>query len=193
MTLRYVLKNKPIITSLVAEEDLEELIKTTSNIAFILTGNIFSLKNVSDRLKEAGKLIFVHIDLMEGIGKDKWGIQYLAEEIGIDGVVTTRSNIIIAAKHYGLITIQRLFVFDSVSLDKGINVIKSSQPDAIEVLPGMVIPRVIKKIHKEVDVQVIAGGLIIDLQDVQTALESGAIGISTSTKELWHWQDKENK
>lgn len=189
MILQYALKNKPIITSLVKDDDLEPMLETTSNITFLLTGTIFSLEKMVERIKDAGKLVFVHIDLIEGIGKDQTGVQYLAEQIGIDGIVTTRSNIIPAAKRHGLITIQRLFVFDSVSMDKGIQVIKSSKPDAIEVLPGMVIPRIIKRIQAELQLPVIAGGLIIDLHDLKCALDSGAIGVSTSAKELWHWQD----
>ncbi len=189
-TMEYVLKNKPIITSLVTEDDLDSLLQTTSSVSFLLFGNIFNLKQVVKLITDSGKLAFVHVDLLEGLGKDQWGVRYLAEEIGVDGIVTTRSNIITSAKQYNLIAIQRLFVFDSVSLDKGIKVIKSSQPDAIEVLPGLVIPRVIKKIKKELNVPVIAGGLIVDLQDVQSALDGGAIGISTSSKELWQWQDQ---
>lgn len=31
---------------------------------------------------------------------------------------------------------------------------------------------------------------MIDLEDFDTALKSGVIGISTSSKELWRWQDE---
>ena len=68
--------------------------------------------------------------------------------------------------------------------------IKASNPDAIEVLPGMVCQRIMERIRAEVDVPVIAGGLMIDLEDFDTALKSGVIGISTSSKELWRWQDE---
>ena len=134
--------------------------------------------------------MFVHFDLVEGLGRDAESVRYLAEVIGIDGLVTTRSNIIMTAQKLGLITVQRLFVFDSVSLENGIRIIKSSSPDAIEVLPGIVISRVIKKLREEMDLPVIAGGLMSDIEDVQVALASGAIGISTSSKELWDWQDR---
>ena len=68
--------------------------------------------------------------------------------------------------------------------------IKASNPDAIEVSPGMVCQRIMERIRAEVDVPVIAGGLMIDLEDFDTALKSGVIGISTSSKELWRWQDE---
>lgn len=190
-TIRYALKKKPVITSLVADEALEPLLKTTSNIAFILAGDIFSLEKKVKKIKHAGKLVFVHFDLIAGLGKDQMGVQYLADKIGADGIVTTRSNIILAGKRHGMLTVQRLFAFDSVSIDNGVKVIKSTQPDAIEVLPGMVIPRIITRIREELDLPVIAGGLITDQHDLEAALACGAIGISTSSKSLWQWQDGE--
>ena len=190
-TISYALKSKPVITSIVSDSDLEPVLRTTSNIVFLLTGNIFTLKGITERVQDAGKLMFVHLDLMEGLGKDTESVRYLAEIIKVDGIVTTRSNIIMAAQKCGLITIQRLFVFDSVSLD--IRIIKSSRPDAIEVLPGIVVPRVMGRLRQEIDLPVIAGGLISDLDDLKCVLDHGAIGVSTSSKVLWKWQDEQGK
>ena len=138
-TISYALKTKPVITSIVSDIDLEPVLRTASNIVFLLTGNIFTLKGITERVQDAGKLMFVHLDLMEGLGKDAESVRYLAEVINVDGIVTTRSNLIQFAQKCGLISIQRLFVFDSVSLDNSIRIIKSSKPDAIEVLPGIVV------------------------------------------------------
>jgi glycerol uptake operon antiterminator len=188
--ISYCLKRKPIITSLMNADELPNVLATESNIVFILKTDIFIIESIVEQIREAGKLSFVHFDLIEGIGKDKTGVKYLAEKVGIDGIVTTKNTAIVEAKKLGLLTVQRLFVFDSVSLDNGIKMIKASNPDAIEVLPGMVCQRIMERIRAEVDVPVIAGGLMIDLEDFDTALKSGVIGISTSSKELWRWQDE---
>lgn len=188
--IAYCLKRKPIITSLMNADELASVLETDSNIVFILKTDIFVIESVVEQIREAGKLSFVHFDLIEGIGKDKTGVAYLAEKVGIDGIVTTKNTAIVEAKKLGLLTVQRLFVFDSVSLDNGIKMTKASDPDAIEVLPGMVCRRIMDRIRAEVDVPVIAGGLMIDLEDFDTALKSGVIGISTSSKELWRWQDE---
>lgn len=187
--LCYALKNKPVIATLVHEADLQKIIRTSSNIVFILKTDIFSIEQMVQDIQGSGKLAFVHIDLLDGIGKDRAGVLYLADKVGIDGIVTTKAPIIAEAKKSGLTAIHRLFVFDSVSLDNGLKLTKSSQPDAIEVLPGIVTPRIMKRVREETDVPVIAGGLMTDIQDVDHALKSGVIGISTSTKELWDWQD----
>ncbi|CCC57996.1 Glycerol uptake operon antiterminator regulatory protein [Caloramator australicus RC3] len=51
-------------------------------------------------------------------------------------------------------------------------------------MPGLAY-KVIKKIHRHINVPVIAGGLILDKSDVENALSSGAVGISTSSRDLW--------
>ncbi|WP_280521361.1 glycerol-3-phosphate responsive antiterminator [Paenibacillus mangrovi] len=174
---------------MVNTQELPSILQSTSNIVFVLKADIFSIEGIVEQIRDAGKLSFIHFDLIDGIGKDKLGVAYMAEKIGIDGIVTTKSSIITEGKKHGLMTVQRLFVFDSVSLDNGIKITKASQPDAIEVLPGMVCSRIMKRIRDEVDVPVIAGGLMVDLNDLEAALGSGAIGISSSSKELWKWQD----
>lgn len=46
-------------------------------------------------------------------------------------------------------------------------------------------PKIIKKINKAVKVPIITGGLIEDKEDIINALGNGAMGISTTKKELW--------
>ena len=62
--------------------------------------------------------------------------------------------------------------------------IKENKPTAIEILPGLM-PKIIKKINKAVKVPIITGGLIEDKEDIINALGNGAMGISTTKKELW--------
>lgn len=188
--MAYFLKRRPIITSLMNEEELKPVLETNSSVVFILKTDIFKIDAIVEEIRDAGKLSFVHFDLIDGIGKDKTGVSYLAEKVGIDGIVTTKNNIIAEAKKLGLLTVQRLFVFDSVSLENGIKMTKASEPDAIEVLPGMVCQRIMGRIRAELDIPIIAGGLMVDMQDYEMALNSGVIGISTSSKELWRWQDQ---
>ncbi len=83
-----------------------------------------------------------------------------------------------------VLTIQRLFLLDSLSLDTGIHSIKTHDPDAVEILPG-VMPKVTKQIVIKTDKPIIAGGLIKDKDDVIQSLRAGAMGISTSAPDIW--------
>ena len=80
--------------------------------------------------------------------------------------------------------IQRYFILDSFSFKNTISHIRENKPDAIEILPGLM-PKIIKRICKLVNVPVITGGLIVDKEDIMNALKAGAEGISTTKMELW--------
>lgn len=181
-----VLKQRPVIA---AFRDIKSLhVEELDNIGvlFILGGTIFDLPDIIDKAVTSGKLVFVDIDLIKGVGKDAPGIQYLAKEIHVQGIITTRSNLIKSAQKEGLISVQRIFVLDSESLTGGLNVIEKSTPDAVEILPGLILPKIMDRIKARVSVPVIAGGLITRREEIQEILSSGAIGVSTTTSSLYH-------
>ncbi len=60
-------------------------------------------------LKRKEKKAFIHMDFIEGLGKDQKAIDYINEVIGPDGIISTRSNHIKYARDIGLFTIQRFF------------------------------------------------------------------------------------
>ncbi|WP_352420643.1 glycerol-3-phosphate responsive antiterminator [Proteiniborus sp.] len=177
--------NNPIIAAINDIDKAEAAVNSPCKIIFLLAGDIFNIKSIVERVKENHKLIYVHIDLMEGFSKDVISLRFINENIGPDGIITTRGNIVKAAKEMNIFTIQRLFVLDSLSLDTGIKSIRSTRPDAIEILPG-IMPRVTKLIHSETRIPVITGGLISEKDDVIQNLKSGAIGVSTSKEEIWY-------
>ncbi|HHY62487.1 MAG TPA: glycerol-3-phosphate responsive antiterminator, partial [Firmicutes bacterium] len=135
--------------------------------------------------KDYGIAVFCHIDLIQGIGKDPAGIDWLADEIGISGILTTRSNLIRAAKASGLIAIQRLFLLDSESLKTAIDIVSSSRPDAVEILPALVLPSLIHRLPVRKLSPFIAGGLVETVPELEAVVSTGALGVSTSKQELW--------
>jgi glycerol uptake operon antiterminator len=152
---------------------------------FILHGDIFNLPQIMLEGKEHNKMIFLHLDLIKGIGKDKEGIIYLTRKKLCDGVVTTKSNLIEVAKREGLIVIQRLFLLDSASLKTGERLLKQNQPDAIEILLGIAAPYFIEHIYKKLICPIIAGGLIRKKEEIDELFKKGVMAVSTSKKELW--------
>ncbi|MGM0502690.1 MAG: glycerol-3-phosphate responsive antiterminator [Bacillota bacterium] len=189
MYIEQIFAKHPIIAAIKDIEDLEKVPQDKIDVIFILRSKISDLNQIVEQAMELDVLVFVHIDMVKGIGKDKEAIRYLSREIGIDGIMTTKSYLIKAAKKENLITIQRLFLLDSESLRTGVNIVKSTKPDLIEVLPGLVITDMIEKIKEQLDVPVIAGGLIRNSKQVRKILDKEAMAISTSKKELWEMQD----
>ena len=180
-----ILKHKPVIAALRNVEDVR--IEGLSNVGvlFVLGGTIFDLPSLVEQAESFEKLVFVDIDLIKGVGKDASGIRYLARESHVHGIITTKSNLIKSAQKEGLISIQRIFVLDSESLSGGLNVVDKSRPEAIEVLPGLILPKIMDRIRARTSVPVIAGGLITKLQEIEEILSSGAIGISTTNAKLF--------
>ncbi len=174
----------PVIAAVQDENDLDIAINSQVNTIFLLCADIFNAQSLVKRIKNAGKSAVIHIDFLEGIGKDAKAIDYIIQVIKPDGIISTKSSHIKIAKEKGMFTIQRFFLIDSKSYEMTIKSVKSIQPDMIEIMPG-VMPGIIQRITGRLSIPIIAGGLISNKHDIVEALKAGAVGASTGKKELW--------
>jgi len=177
-----ILERSPVIAA-VRDENFKQAIESPSEIIFYLKANIMTVKNRAEEAIKHGKLLLVHIDLADGIGKDKSGIEFLAN-CGVHGIISTRNQLISIARDLGLLTVQRFFALDSQGMESIREVSNISCADLLEIMPG-VIPKVIEK-FAEKNIDVIAGGLIETKAEVLTALQSSATAVSTGKSELWY-------
>lgn len=180
-----LLHSNPIIAAVNDINKFEQALASPCKIIFLLTGSILNLADFVKRASEVDKKVFIHLDLMDGITKDSTGLKFVQEYINPYGIISTRSSLIKRANEAGFYTIQRIFLLDSISVEKGIHDIKNAKPHAIELVPG-----VINKITSEVchltRTPVITGGLIKQKKEVIDSLKAGAVCISTSREEIWH-------
>lgn len=179
------LRQHPAIPALKQATEIEIAADCGAKLVFFLTGTIRDLAEVCQRAQDNRIKVFCHIDLIHGIGKDSAGIEWLATEIGASGILTTRSNLVRAAKSAGLVAIQRLFLLDSESLKTGIEVASSSRADAVEILPALVLPSLAHRLPIRELSPFIAGGLVETGTELEAVISTGALGVSTSKKELW--------
>lgn len=184
MNIREILERNPIIPAIKNEEGLEEAIKSGSEIVFIIMANLMNVKDLVSKLKNNGKIVFVHVDMVEGLSSSNYGVEYLLKTIEPDGIITTKHNMVTFARKNNIAVIQRYFILDSFSFKNTILHIRENKPDAIEILPGLM-PKIIKRICNLVNLPVITGGLIEDKEDIMNALKAGAEGVSTTKKEIW--------
>jgi glycerol uptake operon antiterminator len=179
-----LLRKTPVILSVRSAEELEQCLSGSCGIIFVLFGDILTIPDIIARIKDAGKLAMVHIDLIDGLASRDVGVDFLDRTAKVDGIVSTKANLIKRAKSLGLLTIQRFFVLDSLSLINIDRQFPLEYTDAIEILPG-IIPKVIRRMAGITDKPIIVGGLISDRDDVRHALEAGAISVSTSNMALF--------
>lgn len=177
-------KKSRIIAAVRTEKELDDALKSDVGIIFYLTPDLHMVEGMATRVHDNGKKLFIHLDLATGIGKDKSGIMYV-KNAGIDGIISTRVNIIKAARECGVFTVQRFFIVDSHSIDTTVEAVKASKADMIEVMPG-IIPKVIKRLRKTLDVPIIAGGIVDSAEEIEDIINSGATAISTGKNELWN-------
>lgn len=182
--LNEILIENPVIAAIRNEKDLPEVLKSSAEIVFVLHGNVMNIKHICESLRNENKLVFIHIDMLEGLRNDMAGLEFIKKYAEPYGIITTKPTSVKQAKQLGLSTIQRIFIIDSLSLETGIKNIRDVMPDAVEVMPGIA-SKIFGIIEKEVHIPLIAGGLISSKKDVMEALSSGAVAISTSNSELW--------
>lgn len=176
------IQDAPVIAAVKNDEGLERALASDSTAVFLLYGTVLNITDLVRQIKEAGKLSFVHIDLVEGMSAKDISAEYIARRTEADGIISTHPNLIRRARELELLTIQRFFMLDSLSFA---NVLRqSSNADVVDVLPGA-ITSVIRHLVQEVHQPLIASGLLLEKSDVVAALSAGASAVSTTSERLW--------
>lgn len=175
-----------IIASVKSEEDLNIALKSNVQIVFLLTGNLLSTERYISQLKEAEKYVFLHLDFIDGLSNSRSAIRFIAEAWKPTGIITTKGSIVKFAKEVNLMTIQRIFLLDRSALYKGIEMVKSGSPDAVEIMPG-IMPKIVDQLTFEIPYPIIVGGLVSELQEVYDALKAGALAVSSGNPAMWNY------
>jgi glycerol uptake operon antiterminator len=175
----------PIIAAVKSDELLDKAVKSDCMVVFILYGTICSIDTIVARVKDAGKKAIVHVDLIDGLGKDPVGVDFIHDHTRADGIISTKQNMARRAKEVGLIAGERSFVVDSMAFGNcKAHLSSGCKPDFLEIMPGL-LGDIISELHAFSDVPMIAGGLIRSKEDILQALNHGASAISTTKDVLW--------
>ena len=175
------LELNPIIAA-IRDDGWDAALHSPAQVLFYLSADLTTVATRIRQAHEAEKILLIHMDLAEGIGKDRAGIRYLAQH-GVDGIISTKAQLIRTAKEMGLLTVQRFFALDSKGMESIEDMLRTSTPHLIEIMPG-VIGKAIRR-FSDCGIPIIAGGLIEHKEEVFKALSAGASAISTGKRELW--------
>lgn len=176
----------PVIAGIKDEKGLEKCLKSEIQIVFVLYGDICTIGDIVERLKSAGKTVFVHMDLIGGLNSREIAVTYIHQFTQADGIISTKAALVKQARDLGMFAIMRFFMLDSMAYDNVRKQIENNRPDMIEIIPGTM-PKVITRLCNFIEgkVPVIAGGLIADKEDTMAALDAGAVAISTTNQDVW--------
>ncbi len=182
---RKIVEDCPVIAAVKDMEGLEKCLSSDIQAVFVLFGNICNIVDIVNRIKEAGRMAVVHIDLVAGLSSREISVDFIKENTRADGIISTRQPLITRAKELGLLAVQRFFVIDSMALESVLRHREyAARPDFIEILPGTM-PKIFRRVCAEIQTPVIAGGLISDKEDIMAALGAGACAISTTNPQVW--------
>lgn len=177
--------SNPVIAAVKDEKGLEECCKLEDiRVVFILFGDICSIGDIVLKIKRAGKVAMVHLDLINGLSSKEISVDFIKNNTQADGIISTKPALIKRAKELSMFTILRYFLLDSMALESIRHHQHLVNPDFVEILPG-VMPKIIAQICYSSRTPIIAGGLITDKESVMGALSAGAIAVSTTNPRVW--------
>ena len=74
---REALEDSPVIAAIKDDEGLRQCRESDSKVIFILYGDICSIADIVDRIKEAGKIAMVHLDLITGLSSKEIAVDFI--------------------------------------------------------------------------------------------------------------------
>ncbi|WP_258360935.1 glycerol-3-phosphate responsive antiterminator [Moorella sulfitireducens] len=187
------LRRYPVIPAIWSSEALRAIETLPVAVISLQFGSIIDLAQICSMLHEKFQVaIFIHVELIKGIGSDNYAVEYV-KQCGGDGIISTKPSLIEAARSAGVISVLRTFIEDSRSLKRAIDITRRTRPDALDILPGPVIPEIMADIKSNLAQPIIAGGLIKKEEQVKRLLDIGCLAISTSRSDLWALNKKLSK
>jgi len=183
--LAALLEQTRIIPSVRAPEFVLRSVRAPGNVVYFLFGNPEHIAEMVEVVTAAGKVPMVNVDLASGLSRDEAAISFLAHR-QVQGIISTHIEPLRAAREFGLFAIKRTFLLDSAALESGLHSLEQFLPDALEVMPAIVAPRILPKLRQRYpELPVIGGGMITTLREIEDLVQQGIDSVSVSDSQLW--------
>jgi glycerol uptake operon antiterminator len=175
----------PIIPAVRSAADLGLAAQSASRVVYLLAASLSTLDEYLHVLRSADKEVVVNLDLFAGLSRDGEAVSYLASS-GCAGIISTHTDVLGAAQSQSLYAVQRTFMIDSDSVSSCMRSLRHFLPDALELLPAPVAPRILPSLREKYgSVASVGGGLIADLQEADNLIRQGLDAVSTGNSALW--------
>lgn len=175
----------PVIPEIKNDEWLESLTESDCDIAYILYGDICTIADIVDKVKQTGKKAIVHIDLIVGLSAKEISVDFIKKYTKADGIISMKPGSIKRANDLGMFTIQRFYLMDGFTYANIEKHVESCNPDVVEFLPTG-LSKVMKYLVEKIDKPAVASGLTQDKEDIIGALKAGAIAVATTNRRMWN-------
>lgn len=174
-----------VIAAVRDPKDVELAATSKPRIVDLLCGTPDNIKEMAERLLDAGKFPVANIDLLAGFARDSAAVKSLVS-CGVRGIISTHNEPLRAARSAGAVAIQRTFMLDSAALLSSVRSLESFMPDAMEVLPAMAAPYLLSKLPpRHAQLPILAGGLVESFRQIEELVDKGVAAISVSNPAFW--------
>ena len=88
------LEVSPVIAAVKDDEGVEACLKSESQVVFILYGDVCTIPEIVSKVKAAGKLAVVHLDLIHGLASKNIAADFIKKYTEADGSLQNRRSFI---------------------------------------------------------------------------------------------------
>jgi glycerol uptake operon antiterminator len=182
---REILRVHPVIPGLRSLADMPAALDAPSRVVYLLAAGLSTIDEYLQALRQRDKEVVVNLDLFAGLSRNAEAVEYLAAS-GCAGIISTHSDVLAVTRGLGLFAIQRTFMIDSDSVTSTMRSLRNFVPDALELLPAPVAPRLLPHLRERYgSVAAVGGGLIADLREADSLIRQGLDAVSTGNPDLW--------
>ena len=183
--LQALLRTYPVIPALRMLSDLPAAADAPSRVIYLLAASLSTLDEYLHTLRARDKEVLVNLDLFAGLSRHSEAVAYVAAS-GCAGIISTHTDVLNVARTHGLYAVQRTFMIDSDSVSSTMRSLRRFVPDALELLPAPVAPRMLPALRQDYpDVAAVGGGLISGLEEADSLIRQGLDAVSTGNPQLW--------
>jgi glycerol uptake operon antiterminator len=180
-----LLRIHPVIPALRSLADAATAAAAPSRVVYLLAAGLSTLDEYLHVLRAQDKEVLVNLDLFAGLSRHSEAVAYLASS-GCSGIISTHTDVLNLARSHGLYAVQRTFMIDSDSVSSSMRSLRKFVPDALELLPAPVAPRILPALREEFpNVAAVGGGLISGLQEADSLIRQGLDAVSTGNPQFW--------
>ena len=90
-----IFEENPVIAAVKDTDGIEKCCQLEDiRIVFILFGDICSIPEIVEKVKSAGKMAVVHVDLINGLGAREIAVDFIKNNTLADGIISTKPALI---------------------------------------------------------------------------------------------------
>jgi glycerol uptake operon antiterminator len=179
--------NQTIIPSISNFKTLKIFLESSLEYCIIVNFQLAEIHYIIEEIKKHHKKVLVHIDMIKGLSPDEFGATHLIQNLKVDGLISIKPKVIEVANKKNIISIQRIFLKDSLSFKRSLDLVKRTNPMYVEVLPA-ISGELIIEIKNYLEKDIYCGGLLSSKEQIKDCLDSGASGVTVSNSDLWDIQ-----